>query len=654
MQHARRGPSRPTSPVAFVVAVLLALATAAMSPASAHAEDGAARILLMLDASGSMNGADPSGSTKMDAAKRALVNAVGALPPDAQVGLRVYGATQPGGKPTPEACADTQLVVPVGPLNKGALTDAINGFAAKGETPIAHSLAEAAKDLGSDGPRHIILVSDGEESCVPDPCEAVRGVIAQGIDLRIDTVGFGVNDKARNQLRCIADAGGGTYYDAKDADDLESSLRRLSTRAVRPFSVQGTPVTGTPEPADAPVLLAGQYTDHVAGSTQGKVMRHYALRRTMAGSTLRFGLAGRIPYGFGTDGIARGSWEMELTTPDGQQRCDRSWDVGSDTTGMGAMLTMATAALPLDPRTSSPNKTAVACAEASDLLLTVSVGAGRSAVDVPIEIRVIEEPPVLNLAELPSGVAEVPKGDFRREEPARGEVRRVVAGTSFNDALEIAPGTYEVEIVPGETVFVKSRLDWGQGAVFASHGPVEGAPVLAGLGLTDYVGVGGSVYAPDLSQIDSQDLWLHVAYQRGVKATSTDVNEVPEVRFRNRWDSPKMHFGQSRGFAMAGYYYFSVGMNQTTKELAGASVPVQFTLQVTGTPSGAPVFATDATPPPFTGGSTAEPVVVRSPSPEPVAGAADGPNLLPLVGGGLVGVGVLGTAGYLIWRRRAA
>ena len=91
---------------------------------------------------------------------------VGKLPASAQVGLRVYGATvfkrsQPG------AYTDTQLTVPIGIDNRAQLRSAIARYKPYGETPIGYSLQQAAKDLGPDGKRTIVLVSDGEATCAP-------------------------------------------------------------------------------------------------------------------------------------------------------------------------------------------------------------------------------------------------------------------------------------------------------------------------------------------------------------------------------------------------------------------------------------------------------------------------------------------------------
>ena len=82
-------PSRPVSrTVAVAVALLIAASGAGSSASATSGEDASTRrLLLLLDASGSMKGPDPSGGSKLEAAKRALNAVVDALPDGTQVGL---------------------------------------------------------------------------------------------------------------------------------------------------------------------------------------------------------------------------------------------------------------------------------------------------------------------------------------------------------------------------------------------------------------------------------------------------------------------------------------------------------------------------------------------------------------------------------------
>lgn len=217
-----------------------------------------------MDSSGSMNAGDGSGGTKIQAAKTALNGVVDALPDDSQVGLRVYGHRVPN-TDEKRGCKDTQLVTPVGPLNRGRMKQQIRSFDAKGFTPIGLSLEEGAKDLPSEGKRTIVLVSDGIDTCAPPPpCKVANRLSQQGVDLRIDTVGFQVDPRARKELRCIARVAKGSYFDAGSAAELSDRLARLSLRALRTFEVEGTAVNGGSSISSATVLESGQFTDTIS------------------------------------------------------------------------------------------------------------------------------------------------------------------------------------------------------------------------------------------------------------------------------------------------------------------------------------------------------------------------------------------------------
>ena len=141
---------------------------------------------------------------------------------------------------------------------------AIGSYRATGFTPIGYSLQEGAKDLPPEGERTVILVSDGEDTCAPpDPCQVARDLGAQGIGLKVETVGFQVDPAARAQLQCIAQATGGAYRDAPDAGALAAQLQQISTRALRQYQASGRPVQGGAAHRDAPVLEPGRYVDTI-------------------------------------------------------------------------------------------------------------------------------------------------------------------------------------------------------------------------------------------------------------------------------------------------------------------------------------------------------------------------------------------------------
>jgi hypothetical protein len=181
-----------------------------------------------------MDRLDENGVRLIDGAKRALLDLIDGLPDDVLVGLRVYGHRYPNTDPV-NGCTDTELVVPVGPLDRSVIADAIGSFDAMGFTPIGLSLQEAAEDFPPDvSTKAVVLVSDGEDTCAPpDPCEIAGELFSSGVFVRIETVGLVLgDDAARDQLQCIAETTGGTYHDVGTIDLLGEELSAIADAAM--------------------------------------------------------------------------------------------------------------------------------------------------------------------------------------------------------------------------------------------------------------------------------------------------------------------------------------------------------------------------------------------------------------------------------------
>jgi len=298
-----------------VAALALVLATAMLLPATAAAQGqdeppAGPKILLLFDASGSMNSDSGNGTSKLQAAKTAATALLEELPESTQLGLRLFGGTLPS-RPIARACRDSSLVLPIGPLAREETRDKLESFKARGRTPIAYALEQAAKDLGTEGPRTIILVSDGKDTCPPPaPCEVAEQISRGGVDVRIQAIGFNVDRSARRQLECVAQAGGGVYRDAEDADTLREELRILSTRALRQYTVRGKPIKGGPSARKATLTAPGRYVDRLLPDSE----RWYAvdLRR---GESVKAGASLIPPTREIADNTDLAEMELDVVTP---------------------------------------------------------------------------------------------------------------------------------------------------------------------------------------------------------------------------------------------------------------------------------------------------------------------------------------------------
>jgi Ca-activated chloride channel family protein len=159
------------------------------------------------------------GENKIVIARRVLGELAAGLPDDASVGLVAYGHRREGD------CDDIETVLPLGRLDRAALQRTVDGLNPKGKTPLTAALRHAFEALGAarDGAT-VVLVSDGLETCGGDPCAAVRTAREAGAKLLLHVVAFDVAGEDVSQLECAAQAGGGLYFDAENADELSAAL----------------------------------------------------------------------------------------------------------------------------------------------------------------------------------------------------------------------------------------------------------------------------------------------------------------------------------------------------------------------------------------------------------------------------------------------
>ena len=217
------------------------------------------RVILVLDASGSMWG-KIGGKTKIDIAKEVVGKVVGKWKAEDELGLVAYGHRKKG------ACDDIETLIEPGPLDAGAYMAAVKAISPKGKTPMTEAIRQAAEALKyTEKKATVILVSDGIETCDPDPCAVADELEKAGVGLTVHTVGFGLDDKgAVAQLKCLAEKTGGISIIAENADELESALDKTVEAAPAPppepaapeFNVTGHVVMADgvelPKPWDQP------------------------------------------------------------------------------------------------------------------------------------------------------------------------------------------------------------------------------------------------------------------------------------------------------------------------------------------------------------------------------------------------------------------
>ena len=552
---------------ALALAAALALGFGAIVPSDAPmaAATGApveGGLAILVDSSGSMAEPTSDGSSRMAAAQQAFGTVIGNLPEDNRVGLRVFGASVTG-LDAAAACTDSQLLVPIGTGNRDAMAAAVAGLTPFGETPIGYALQQAGADLGDSGQRAILLVSDGIANCEPDPCVVAQELAQGDMSLRIDVVGFDVDEAARQQLQCVADRGRGDYVDVSEVSGLQLALERLSTRAFRPFSVLGEAVDGTPAADGAPALTPGvQYVDE-AGGEIGEGPLHYTIERTIPGSVVHVGIAGRLPQ--------RDSIGMGATLSAGDATCDVT-TVNATGSDRFSVFTGRVSAAEPDP--------ANACSTAETLTLTLDVRTVPDALS-SFEIRVAEHAWPANAAELPEP-QDAARG-WSMTTAADGASGALLGGSSLNDAPVIEPGSYTTDMLSSEFQFFRVAADWGQTVSVRAALDPSIAPPPNAWGIVQVLDPVGA----DVSSILTEDADGLVWSGQLSEAGSALAVTTPPVRFDDS-------IGLVKRPVVDGEYIVAVGFTADSGE---QPTPIVVTVEVTGEASGAPDLSGTAPPP---------------------------------------------------------
>lgn len=194
-------------------------------------ENKVKNIAIHLDSSGSMAGQVPGG-VKMDLAKNALKKYASGLPEESVISLRVYGHKGTGSDGDKSlSCTSTEVMYAASTYNESSFSSALGKFKPSGWTPLASSIKSAYEDLratATDNTENILfIVSDGIETCDGNPVEEARKLAESDLNIKVNIIGFNVDDEGQRQLKETAVAGNGEYFTVNSNIDLNSTIEGL-------------------------------------------------------------------------------------------------------------------------------------------------------------------------------------------------------------------------------------------------------------------------------------------------------------------------------------------------------------------------------------------------------------------------------------------
>ena len=567
-----------------IAGVLLGVLTVPQAVAENSSDSPSTSVII--DASGSMLAPDAGGQTRMDAAKQATEGLLNDLPKEQRLSLLTYGTqTGSGDEEKAAGCQDVTTLVPMGG-NRAEMVSKVKGLNPRGYTPIGKSLQQAEKELPGQGARQIVLVSDGIDTCAPPPvCEVAKQIRERGVDIVINVIGLNVDDQARSELQCVAKEGGGSYADAKDAASLKEQLVLKSTRNLQKYQSGGEQAHGTPTAADAPVIEAGgmkdgkpdpkHYQDVIpAAKSDSKQELHWKVKLDKGE---RFGIGFMAPPPPLT-GNSLGSYiiiKAVIKGPGGASACE-----DKNMSGNSSEFSQPVAGYAF---TKVAGEGFSSCEPGEYDVFVESSGPAAANQDLPLELMLWKVPEAADATTTSAPPTDKPQPTNVELGTSAGKLPSALGPS---DAPTVKPGTYDVEIVPGEMLWFKVPVAEGQRLQMAFDVPpidVENPNDLKeDLGRRISWNVMGPTFYPLSTNALKDDTYFHDDNVEAIKdKTATGTMTTQPIR----WNNMNSSDSDVSGSFVSGEQYVALRYSTLFRKADQntQSIPVKFRVAVAAT-----------------------------------------------------------------------
>lgn len=233
------------------------------------------RVLFLLDVSGSMK-TNWNNETRFETAKKLLVSLIDSVEQKnkhVEFAVRAFGFQYPREQ---KNCTDSKLLVPFAANNTSKIKAALDKISPKGMTPITYSIAECVSDFPADEQalNSIILISDGEENCNGNPCEAAKLLSEKRIALKPFIVGINLPIQIAEKFNCL-----GTVFTPNDEQSFSNTIGVIIKQTLNNTTTQVNLLdqNGNPTVTNIPFSLL----DH----SSGKIIYNFVHKQDAKGNS---------------------------------------------------------------------------------------------------------------------------------------------------------------------------------------------------------------------------------------------------------------------------------------------------------------------------------------------------------------------------------
>jgi Ca-activated chloride channel homolog len=207
--------------LAYVLRQMTMLVAMGIAPTVVKAQGAEpSSTVVIFDGSGSMWGKfdGEKRATKLDMGRDGVKAAIASTTGTARLGLMSFGHRRSGD------CNDIEVLAPLAAGDTARIAGNLDKLNPRGKGPLAGALREAAKQLGTAKPASVILIHDGPDNCRQDACQAANEIAGAQPNIRMHVIGLGLDAGDIASVSCIAKAGRGKFFDARDGAAVTAAI----------------------------------------------------------------------------------------------------------------------------------------------------------------------------------------------------------------------------------------------------------------------------------------------------------------------------------------------------------------------------------------------------------------------------------------------
>jgi Ca-activated chloride channel homolog len=188
-------------------------------------QSNSGKAIILLDAKSSML-LSQDGQLTLEVIKNSINRFVKIIGQSNEISLIVYGHKNKNSESDHAgACHAAEEIYSMGAFDEVQFKQSLKSIEGNGESPLAQAMQKAVEiSEDEDELVSMYVISNGAETCNGDPVKEVEKFMNKNVDRAVHIIGLEVDENAEDMLKELSILGKGTYYSAKNEEELKTII----------------------------------------------------------------------------------------------------------------------------------------------------------------------------------------------------------------------------------------------------------------------------------------------------------------------------------------------------------------------------------------------------------------------------------------------